>query len=242
VDNLARFLLYVLGRKPYEFGLVPDPTGFVTYRELLQALHEEPGWRYVRQSHINEVLLGKSRHLFQPEEKGIRATETHWDMDLENPSTLVPVILYTAVRRKAHPVVMEKGLKSPQGRFLTLSPERDMALRIGKRRDREPVVLEVLTIDAGRKGVRFFTFGDLFLSSEVPSKFISGPPVSREVPEHRRAEAAREERSSRKRTSETPGTFVLDPGRDPDPYRRAKGRKRKGWKEEAKKIRRGKRR
>jgi len=38
----------------------------------------------------------------------------------------------------------------------------------------------------------------------------------------------------------TPGSFSLDPGRDPDPFRRAKGKKRKGWKEDARKMRRGK--
>jgi putative RNA 2'-phosphotransferase len=39
----------------------------------------------------------------------------------------------------------------------------------------------------------------------------------------------------------TPGSFILDISRDPDPYRRAKGRKRKGWKETSRKLRRGKR-
>ncbi|MBW2217849.1 MAG: hypothetical protein JRF34_11780, partial [Deltaproteobacteria bacterium] len=39
-----------------------------------------------------------------------------------------------------------------------------------------------------------------------------------------------------------PGTFSLDSSRDPDLLRRAKGKKRKGWKEEARKVRKGKRR
>ena len=39
----------------------------------------------------------------------------------------------------------------------------------------------------------------------------------------------------------TPGTFPLDAARDPDLRRRAKGKKRRGWKEEARKIRKKKR-
>ena len=54
-------------------------------------------------------------------------------------------------------------------------------------------------------------------------------------------ESKKEKITSRKAVL-TPGTFPLDSSRDPDPYRRAKGKKRKGWKEEARKVRRGKRR
>ncbi len=231
-------MLYVLGRNPHEFGLVPDKEGFVTYKELVQALNEEPGWRYVRQSHIHEVLLGKNRELFQPLEKRIRATDTHWELDLGRPSSTLPAILYTPVRRKAHPVVMEKGLRSAEGRYLILSSDRDMALRTGKRRDQDPVVLEVLARVAGSEGVKFYVFGDLFLGIEIPAKFIAGPPVSRDVLEGRRTETSKKEAAPKKRPYEAPGTFLLDLARDPDPYRRAKGRKRKGWKEEARGQRR----
>jgi RNA:NAD 2'-phosphotransferase (TPT1/KptA family) len=72
VDNLSRLLLYMLGHKPDEFGLVPDRDGFVTLKELLQAINEEPEWHYVRRSHINEVLMGKTRSLFHAEKKYIR--------------------------------------------------------------------------------------------------------------------------------------------------------------------------
>lgn len=236
-----RMLTYVLGRRPYEFGLVPDSKGFVVYKELLQALHEEPGWRYVRQSHINEVLFGKGRDLFEPEDKGIRARETQWKLGLEKPSLAVPAVLYTAVRNKAHPVVMERGLKSASGRYLMLTPGRDMALRVGKRRDHEPVVLEVVARDAESKGVRFHVFGDLFLATEIPPEFISGPLVSKEVLEGRKRKGPPKEKPFREALFQAPGTFVLDAERDPALYRGGKGRKRKGWKEEARKMRKDKR-
>jgi putative RNA 2'-phosphotransferase len=58
-EDLSRLMIYILGYRPDEFGLVPDPGGYVRYKELLQAIHEEPGWGYVRQSHFNEILMGK---------------------------------------------------------------------------------------------------------------------------------------------------------------------------------------
>jgi len=233
----------MLGHRPYEFGLVPDTDGFVPYKELLQAIHEEPGWHYVRQSHINEVLLGKDRSLFQPEEKRIRALDRQWQMDLDHPSDMLPKILFTPIRRKAHPVVMEKGLKPAEGKNLILAPDMEMILRIGKRRDQKPVLLEIVAASAQSKGVLFYAFGGLFLCPGVPAGFIAGPQVSKEVLESLRVAAeAKKEAAKPKPTAFTPGTFVLDPSKDPDLQRRAKGKKRKGWKEEARKVRRGKRR
>ena len=241
VENLSRFLVYILGHRPDEFGLVPDSDGFVTYKELLQAIHEEPDWHYVRQSHINEVLLGKDRLLFQPDNKRIRSSERRWRFDIDRPSQPLPKLLFTPVRRKAHPVVIEKGLKSDRDKYLILSPDQDIARRIGRRRDQKPVLLEIMAFAAQNKGVLFYAFGKLFLTHEIPAKFITGPPVPKEILDSRRDAGARKENVIPRQPYFAPGTFALEPSRDPDPYRRAKGKKRKGWKEEARKMRRDKR-
>lgn len=242
VENLSRFLVYILGHRPDEFGLVPDSDSFVTYKELLQAIHEEPDWHYVRRSHINEVLLGKDRILFQTGDNRLRTAERRWQFDIEKPSQPVPKLLFTPVRRKAHSVVMEKGLKSGKGRYLVLSPHKEMAGRIGGRRDQKPVLLEVMADAAQSEGVLFYPFGNLFLSPEIPPRFIAGPPVPKEILGKAKDVEPKKEKITPRQAVLTPGTFPLDSSRDPDPYRRAKGKKRKGWKEEARKVRRGKRR
>lgn len=221
---------------------MPDSDGFVPYKELLQAIHEEPDWHYVMQSHINEVLLGKDRHLFQTGDNQIRTAERRWQFDIEKPSQPLPKLLFTPVRRKAHPVVMEKGLKSGQGKYLALSPDPEMAELIGRRRDQKPVLLEIMADAAQSEGVLFYPFGNLFLSSEIPPRFIAGPPVPKEVLDSRRDVEPKKEKIMPRQAVLAPGTFPLDSSRDPDPYRRAKGKKRKSWKEEARKVRRGKRR
>ncbi len=233
-------MLYILGRRPDEFGLVPDRNGFVKYRELLQATHEEPGWHYVRQSHINEVLLGKDRPLFESEGNRIRASERKWRLDLDIQPDSPPNILFTAVRKRAHPAVMEKGLMQGEGRYVILSADEKMALRIGKRRDQKPVLLKVKAAEAQKQGTLFYRFGDLFLTQQIPARFISGPPVSKEAKETSIDAQTRKEKAVPRHLDVAPGTFTLDISRDPDPYRRAKWKKRKGWKEESRKIRRAK--
>jgi putative RNA 2'-phosphotransferase len=233
-------LVYMLGHRPDEFGLVPDSEGFIPYKELLQAIHEEEGWRYVKRSHINEVLLGKDRSLFESEDEGIRSMERRWELDPHTPAQ-VPKILFTAVRRKAHPVVMERGLRAAQDKYLILTPVREMALRIGRRRDQNPVALEILADAAREKRIFFYSFGDLFLSPEIQSRFIAGPPVPKEMLERKKEKDKPTETTAKSLPTPTPGTFTLDPSRDPDPYRRAKGKKKKGWKENARKMRKGRR-
>ena len=82
IENLSRLMVYMLGHRPYEFGLVPDHDGFFPYKELLKAIHEEPGWSHVRQGNINEVLLSKDRGLFHTEGKGIKTVDRRWKLDL----------------------------------------------------------------------------------------------------------------------------------------------------------------
>jgi putative RNA 2'-phosphotransferase len=231
-------MFYVLGHRPDEFGLVPDEEGFVTYKELLWAFHEEPGWGYVRKGHINEVLVGHDRNLFQAREDSIRALDRRWGSDVDHPPQRPPSILFVGVRRRAHSNVMEKGLAAPQGRHIVLSPDRNMAMRIGRRRDQKPVLLEISTRSLFEAGIALNPFGDLFVASQVPAEAITGPPVPKKDME---AAQKKEKAMVDKRPAFEPGTFVLDVNRDPDPSRRTKGKKRKGWKEEARKTRRRKR-
>ncbi len=238
IHNLARFMLYVLGHRPDEFGLVPDEEGFVTYKELLWALHEEPGWGYVRKGHINEVLLSHDRHLFQAAKDSIRAMDRRWHLDLEKSAQSLPSILFVGVRRRAHSNLMEKGLAALQGRHIVLSPDRDMASRIGRRRDQKPILLEISTRSVSEAGIAINPFGDLFIANKIPAEAITGPPAPKKDME---AVQKKGRTILDKRPDFETGTFVLDVNRDPDPSRHTKGKKRKGWKEEARKIRRGKR-
>lgn len=238
-DDLARFLIYILAHRPDEFGLVPDEEGFVPFKELLQAIHEEPGWGYVRQSHINEVLMGRHRDTFESEGKRLRAVTRKWRHATESAGTLPPKVLFSPIRRKAHRVVMEKGLRSAGDRPVILSSQKEMARRIGVRRDQEPVLLEILAAAAADKGIHLIPFGDLFLTSEIPPQFIAGPPVSDEGMESGRDKVMKKDTPLPIEVA-TRG-LLLDPDRDPHLRRTAKGKKRRGWKEEARKLRRNKR-
>ena len=227
-------MIYILGHSPHEYGLIPDTQGFVPFKELLWAMHEEEGWGYVNQGAINELLMSDERHHFEANEKGIRTVSRHWELNLHIPADHVPPILYTPIRRKAHYTVIDDGLGSRDNMYV-LTAQKDMAERIGKRRDQKPVIMEILAGKAKEEGIDFYPFGELFLASQIPPRCIAGPPVPKDIIKLREAKQVQKKEAA---PDFTAGTFILDSSRDPDISRRKKGQKKKSWKEEL----RGKRR
>jgi putative RNA 2'-phosphotransferase len=186
-------------------------------------------------------MLSKDRHLFHNEEGRLKVLKRRWRFDLNEVPETLPPILFTAVRRKAHPVVMEKGLKWSNNRYLVLTPDKEVALRIGRRRDQHPVLLEVRANAARNAGIEFYPFNTLFLCRQIPVDFITGPPVSKEFIESRIEAVPRKEKAAPQPVDFSAGTFALEISKDPDLRRRLKGKKPKGWKEQVRKIRRQKR-
>lgn len=236
VEGLCRFLAYMLGRRPDEFGLVPAEDGRVSLKELLQALHEEEGWRHVRQAHINELLMGPGRSRFDLAGGSIAAADRLFHPPAPTPPGALPKLLYTAVRPRAHAVAMEKGLSPPEGTWVVLTASRSMAIRIGRRKAPEPVIVEIGTAPARAGGVSFFSFGDLFLAGFLPHECLIGPQAPPEPvapPARKPSKTAPGTDSSPRRRAFAPGSFTLTPERDPDRSRASKGRKPRSWKEKA---------
>jgi len=71
--KLGKLMDYVLMYRPDEFGLVLDKEGYISIKELLQALREENGWSYLRISHIEESVCGDERVRFEISGDRIRA-------------------------------------------------------------------------------------------------------------------------------------------------------------------------
>ena len=229
--NLANMLAYVLGRRPDEFGLVPDPEGFVAIKDLLKALCEEPGWKHVRRAGIDELLISLPDAPAERVDNRIRALDRR---HLRAPHAVreVPKLLYTCVRRRAYPVVSSKGLVAGDRGWLLLSADREMALRLGKRTDASPVMLTVHTGSRAARAVIFFKAGEtLYTARSLPPECLSGPPLPRE----KKPEAKTPPKPP---APKEPGSFYLDltrPGstgrQQPDPDGQARGkRRRKGRK------------
>jgi putative RNA 2'-phosphotransferase len=216
--QLSRFIANILGNCPHEFGLIPDSDGFVKLKDLLKVIVEEPGWRHVRRGDIDELLLVEPSLPFEIQDSRIRAFSRSYAMTCE-PDRNPPKLLYTWVRRKAHPVIMEKGIRSAGMEKVVLTSDLELAERIGKRIDNEPVILTVQVTRSMEQGVTFFKTGDsLYLSDSIPPGCFTGPPLPKVKPE------AQKEKPAEEPEEKIVGAFLLE--RLPDKVRKVRESKK----------------
>ncbi len=180
VTALSKLMSYILRHRPDEYGLVLDENGYVPIKELLQAINEEEGWSYVRRADIMEVVMTSERGRFEVDGERIRATYGHSFASpiISYEAVTPPSILYHGTRRRSYPHILQGGL-APMGRqYVHLTTTAKLALRIGRRRDPQPVLLEIAARRAAQDGIAFYQANPLiYLADHIPPAYISGPPL-----------------------------------------------------------------
>jgi putative RNA 2'-phosphotransferase len=239
-EKLNAFLGYVLGRNPYEFGLVPDENGYVKIRDLLKAVREETGFGHVTEGSLTELQLTVKKPMAEIQADLIRATDRD---KLMAPAcdTATPKLLYIGIRTRAHGHALHKGLQPYDSQdYVILSSDRDMAERMGKRKDAQPVILTVNTDQAEDLGVVFFSAGEnIYLARQIPTGCFSGPPLPSSRDEV--ASKTRKGKAAEKRTAPSPGSFFPDFSESQSRANRPSGKQAKlSWKHNKKKIRKQK--
>jgi putative RNA 2'-phosphotransferase len=232
-QKLAKFLTYVLGRRPDEFGLVPEKPGYVRIKELLKALNQEQGWRHIRLAHLKEVALTVVPSPIEIKDDCIRACDRTQMPCITEPAK-IPKLLYLAVRSRAYPVIVEKGLTSGNHPTLVLSSDEAMARRLGQRRDPHPVMLTVQVAQSMKKGTQFKQYGEhLFLADALYPDTFSGPPLPKEKPGRIQTKTPAEPTRPK-----TPGSYYPDISPPKEPKRQR--RKEVQWKKDRRNARKHK--
>lgn len=224
-ENLAKFLTYILCHRPDEFGLVLDEEGFAPVKQVLQVVSSEPGFGWVRRRHLEELASLPSPPRFELRAEGLRGL-IPGPARVRRPGAEPPPLLYLAIPPKAHAGVFASGLKAPPGRELVLAGTPEQALKLGRRRSPEPVLV---TVHAGRAlgaGINFEGYGEsLFLAGSIPREFLqlAPPPVK----------PAKAESAKTPPPKVVPGSVPLDLAQFLSGPRPIRGKDRKGepaWK------------
>jgi putative RNA 2'-phosphotransferase len=203
LEGLARMLTFILGHRPDEFGLVLSDDGFVPIKPLLQALAAEPGWGFVRRHHLDQVVGLITPPAFEMVGERIRSLIPGPPALRRPPGETPPTLLYLAIPPKAHPRVWEEGLRPPPERELVLAATPELALKLGRRRAPEPIMVTVQAQAAARRGISLTGYGEgLYLAPALPRDLLQLPPPS-QLPDRPKPEKPRP-------PAPTPGTFTLD--------------------------------
>jgi putative RNA 2'-phosphotransferase len=230
LKHLSKFIGYILGQKPDEFGLVPDENSFFKIKDFLKALWEEDGFRNIRRSDLDEILLTLPKPSFEIHDQLIRATDRE-QLPKMIPSHQTPKLLYTCVRQKAHQFALEKGIFPVGHTQVVLSSDSEMAEKIGRRYEKEPVMLIVQVEKSIEQGVIFNQFGDkIFITNWIPVGCFTGPalPKEKSLPKKQALSIAKPE--------PTPGSYipVLSPEEERKKQEYRQRRKDIAWKKERK--------
>jgi putative RNA 2'-phosphotransferase len=203
--SLAKYLAYILERRPDEFGLVLDKQGYVKIKQLLKAVNEEKSWKHVRRFHIDEILYSIPEPPFEISDNRIRAKQRE-HLPRPNASPQLPKLLFTCVRRRAYPFVVQKGILPSGYQQVVLSASPDLAKRMGKRSDSQPVMLSIHVQASIEQGVLFQQIGELlFVAPSIPTGCFSGPPLPKEKPR-----AQKQTQPSKAATPKVRGGFAVN--------------------------------
>jgi len=229
--QLSKLLSYILGRRPYEFGLVLDENGFVSIQMLLKAISEEKDWKLFREAHFHELLLQESEPPIELAGSRIRSVDRS-HLPIHTISTDPPKLLYVCIRQKAHAHVLEKGISASAYPRVVLSSDRDMALRMGRRIDPKAVLLSVFCNKCKEHGILFYQAGgSLWTADHIPAKCFTGPALTLE------REPKAQVPDPYPQHPKTPGSFTLELQNDKPLSQKVKGRKKKiVWKKDRKRL------
>jgi putative RNA 2'-phosphotransferase len=235
-EQLARLIHYMAGRHPDTFGLVPDGQGFIPVAEMLKAIQEE-GWSGVRRKDLTVLSYHLGRPVMEFQDHLVRASDRSRIDELREPDEY-PGLLYAPVRRRAYETVKQHGLR-PHGHpgKVVLYATRELARRVGRRKDAEPVIVTVAVKQSQGMGKTFQQFGEnIFLTDALPPECCQLPR-----PPQILKRQAKEPPVAPKPTPKTPGSYIVD--MEPLGESQARGtpgdhrRKTKAWKKDRRRAR-----
>lgn len=169
---LSKKLSYVLRHNPQSIGIIPDESGFCNVAELIGKLNADG--TEITFSEIEEIVRndGKNRFSFNADQTKIRANYGHsFPVDLGLTSSHPPDILYHGTGKGSVGGILNGGIRKRKRNYVHLSSDYFTALETGRRHG-VSVVFEVNVRSMRKDGYRFYRSGSVWLTEEVPSRYV----------------------------------------------------------------------
>ncbi len=212
--RMEKVLFTLLGRRPWEGGIVPAEGGWFTLKEVVQGLRfMEAGFSLTTKG-LELFFTTYRPPRFQLEGARVRVTPELASEDSLIPKEVEPPsLLHVGVRERSLLSVADRGLSAPQGQWIVLFADEERARRWKELRTSPVSLVQVEAEKASRHGCPFFALGgELFLARHVPPRFLELPrPPEAEKPKVARSKR-REKPKEEKRPPLMPGSFLLTDG------------------------------
>jgi putative RNA 2'-phosphotransferase len=168
--KVSKYVSYLLRHDSQ--GLVMDEEGFVDLDRLVSKVKES--FPSVDRVFLRRLVEESERKRFEIVGNRIRALYGHSVpvfLRLEEDKTVE--WLYHGTTTEAAKEILMEGLKPMKRLWVHLSPTKDIAVQVGKRRTSNPVMLVVNCSEARKEGLKFYEVSEqVYLCKFVPAKYI----------------------------------------------------------------------
>ncbi|MEF8879882.1 MAG: RNA 2'-phosphotransferase [Candidatus Thermoplasmatota archaeon] len=168
--EVSKYISYLLRHNPKDLDI--SKNGFASINQVLNKVRKK--FPEVDREILEKITQNGNKR-FQIKNNKIRALYGHSiPVDIELEEIQDEDVLYHGTTPKAAREICRDGLKTKGRQRVHLSSSIDEALRVGKRRCPNPVVLEINVKKAQREGVCFSrATNKVVVSDEIPSSCIS---------------------------------------------------------------------
>lgn len=173
-EKISKILSYALRHRPDEFGITLDEQGWVSLTVLLEALHKQKDFENLTEEEIREMIATSQKKRHEIVDGRIRAIYGHSTAEkIVKKAEKPPRILYHGTARRFIDSILTQGLLPKERQYVHLSEEKETAMTVGKRRDADPLLLEIDAEKAWKEGFLFYPEeGKIWLSDAILPKYI----------------------------------------------------------------------
>jgi len=174
LESLSKEMSYALRHSPQDYGLEFDEHGWASMSVLIEALRKQECYGSLSTSDIEKMIATSEKTRFEIEGDRIRALYGHSVKErIEKEPARPPDVLFHGTTHKSIGSISEMGLISKERQYVHLSVDKKTALIVGKRRDKNPVLLIIDAKKACSDGVLFYEgVSGIWLADTVPPTYI----------------------------------------------------------------------
>lgn len=173
--KLSKEISYILRHHPEEYNLTLDEFGYVEIEKLLNTLNNKKQYpKEITLEDIKCIMKNAEKKRWEISEGKIRALYGHsFEKDIKQEEKKPPNTLYHGTSHKALEKILSEGLLPIERQFVHLSEDVETAIIVGKRRDLNPIILEIDSQKAYKEGIKFYCANDkVWLAKSIPVKYI----------------------------------------------------------------------
>jgi putative RNA 2'-phosphotransferase len=172
--ELSRVISHALRHMPDEYGLKIDREGWVNLKDLIEALKAKSNdFLDLNERDVYLMIERSVKRRHEVNGEKIRAVYGHSvEVEIKYAEKIPPLKLYHGTSREAGKIILHEGLAPMSRQYVHLTSAISNALEVGKRKDADPIILEIEAYSASTRGIRFYLLDNVWLSEFISAEFI----------------------------------------------------------------------